>query len=198
MSTVNKKFDYSKFKKYQPVHISTYIGHKEQVKSFIDKTYDILKTVSFGIKQRRDQKATNQKIAKVYKSESGVHLSSESLKIIQGFLQAQHISAKLYLRKVIERGAWEWKSESRAIGAPRYQRKVSHEEAIRSKPTWGGKAIQPRGWAGWQVSRPQVRPNPVRFNWGTRKRHRDSGEVYSQYTRPSKRQRIEEEESNLI
>ena len=111
MSTVSKKFDYSKFKKYKPVHISTYIDHKEQVKSFIGKTYDILKVVSFGLNQLRNPKVRNQKIGKVYKSKGGVHLPSENLKIIQGFLQAQHISAKHYLRKVIERGAWEWKSD---------------------------------------------------------------------------------------
>ena len=107
MSTVNKKFDYSKFKKYQPVPISTYIGHKEQVKGFIGKTYDILKIVSFGTSQLRDPKVRNQQIAKVSKSKGGVYIPSESLKIIQGFLQAQHISAKHYLRKVIERGVWE-------------------------------------------------------------------------------------------
>ena len=205
MSTVNKKFDYSKFKNFQPVHISTYIGHKEQVKSFIGKTYNILKIVSFRLNQLRNPKVRNQKIGKVYKSEGGVHLSSENLKIIQGFLQAQHISAKLYLRKVIERGAWEWKSDSRAIGAPRYQRKVTHEEAISQKPTWG-KPIQPRGWTGtfpennwplyWGGRQVLPEPNPVRFNWGRRKRHRDYGKVYREYPRPTKRQQIEEEEIN--
>ena len=105
MSIVKTKFDYSKFKKYQSVHINTYRGHKEQVRSLIDSTYNILKVVSFRIKQLQKPSVGDQKSCKVYKSKGSTQLSIEDLRIVQGFLQLQNISAKHYLRKVTEGGA---------------------------------------------------------------------------------------------
>ena len=142
MSTFRTKFDYSKFKKYQPVHISTYLGNKEQVRSLIGSTYDILKVVSFGIKQLQKPKVKDRKSCKVYKSKGSVQLSVEDMKIVEGFLQVQNISAKHYLSKVTKGGSWELHNRTT------FQRRVTDQEATRPRPTWGGRPFQPRGWRG--------------------------------------------------